>query len=465
VKLDDALSGETGLSGVRWLLAGHASRGVLRTELATLLGDVGALGRCRLRRVKFKPGRELRAYLDIVVRGTRSTTRPVAVSWRPTRKFSEDEDVEEIEAEVLRYESAAPFRGLYSELPSWGMRLTVAPLDPVLPELGRLSDPNFADEVLGAPRKGSAVSVLRYFPGTRHVLRYDPGPNESLPDEASFLKIYSDDTPDRLLWVSHAASEWLTSKGNANSVLSPTPVPAHRRAVVYPHADGVPLSRLFTRSSSSAARRLSEAGSLLHVLQQTPLDRRDDLEPHRLDHQLHVILRAGRHITPLCRPAGLAVRSLLDRAEEIYARLPNEPLTLVHGDFKADHLFVTQRKLSLLDLDNCRLADPAFDAGKMLADLHWWYGMRGRRGQGDAQQAFLHGYLQGNERHRLARARLWEALFLAKRSRPGGSSRSIVTGHSLRGGSWLRPTRCWGAWKATSCERPRGRHGAAGQLL
>jgi aminoglycoside phosphotransferase (APT) family kinase protein len=417
MKVDDALSGQAGLSGLRWLLAGSASRRVLRVELAALLGDGSALGRCHLRVARFRPGRRLRAYFDVGLgtSGQHASPRPVAVSWRPSRKFSEAKGVDEPEADALHRGWAAPFKALHAERPSWGMRLLVAPLDPDLPELGPLSDACYAGEVLfGSRRAGFILTVLRYFPGRRHVLRYDPTRTASPTPGTVFLKVYPDDAPRRILHVTESAAEWLASTGKMHVVVRPSAVPAHDSALAYPRAEGVPLSRLLFRSTANPAEALRETGRLLRTLQQIPLEELKGLQPHGLSDELRVIARTGQHIAPLCPPAGRVFGSLLDRAEYFYAQLPREPHTLAHGDFKAEHLFVHGSKLSLLDFDGCRLADPAFDAGKMLADMQWWYATRGRSGLTDAQDAFLDGYLRGSGRDRIARARLWEALFLAK---------------------------------------------------
>jgi hypothetical protein len=75
--------------------------------------------------------------------------------------------------------------------------------------------------------------------------------------------------------------------------------------------------------------------------------------------------------------------------------------------------------LTLIDFDTCTLTDPALDIGKFLADLDWWFTLKGILGVGEAQAELLKGYLgDGNpdqEIHeRLARAKLFHALILAK---------------------------------------------------
>ena len=65
------------------------------------------------------------------------------------------------------------------------------------------------------------------------------------------------------------------------------------------------------------------------------------------------------------------------------------------------------------DFDSCRRAEPALDLGKFLADLRWWFSLKGQPGLGDAQERFLEGY-GPSPRPRMFRARVYEAISLLK---------------------------------------------------
>jgi hypothetical protein len=75
--------------------------------------------------------------------------------------------------------------------------------------------------------------------------------------------------------------------------------------------------------------------------------------------------------------------------------------------------------LTLIDFDICTLTDTAFDIGKFLADLEWWFALRRISGVEAAQEELLKGH--GGEsnhdqtvRERLARARLFYTLIRVK---------------------------------------------------
>ena len=128
--------------------------------------------------------------------------------------------------------------------------------------------------------------------------------------------------------------------------------------------------------------------------------------------------RASDYIPALLPSVGAAIDALLDRAREVHERLPQEPPTFAHRDFKSEHVWITPGQLTLLDFDRCCLADPALDVGKFLADLQCWYAAYDQPGLDQAQERFLAGYAPGAPEERLLRARLYEVVELVRMSVP-----------------------------------------------
>jgi hypothetical protein len=82
----DTLSGRAGLAGIQWLLLDTELHEALRQALASLLPSADMLGRCRLYRAKYKPGRYLTAYYEASARGAatgQDIARQVEVTWAP----------------------------------------------------------------------------------------------------------------------------------------------------------------------------------------------------------------------------------------------------------------------------------------------------------------------------------------------------------------------------------------------
>lgn len=144
-----------------------------------------------------------------------------------------------------------------------------------------------------------------------------------------------------------------------------------------------------------------------------------NLRQNTLANEAKVVKRASEHIQVLLPETYEKILEILDRAQERYSNLPQENPTFTHADFKSDHLLSTPQGLTLIDFDTCTLTDPALDIGKFLADLEWWFTLKGISGVEEAHTELLKGYVAGagSDRtieERLARARLFHTLILVK---------------------------------------------------
>jgi len=473
VNRSEALSGRAGADGVRWALLAPPLRQVLRQELRGLLADPGALGACRLHRAKFKPGRKLSAWYEVGLNqddqghghGPRGASRQIAVTWTvpadaTTRGRSAGDAAADRAADgaALRMQAAAsadglaaPFNLLEAERPELGMRVLVSPLDTSHPQLVRVSDPRHVREMLLAaeataaagagpgaaalrPAPAYAVRAVRYRPGQRHVLRYDPLPSAgggagggaagTARGPAVFAKLYRDGDGARAFRVAEQIAALLPPGDGGVTAARPLAYLPDDDVVLYGEVPGEPLVRRLGRPGGSAvlARHLARAGAALRALQGTapPPAAEVDLPSFGLRRELRSIARAAEHVGPMLPAAGARVVALLDRAAALDERLPREAPGLAHGDYKADHLWVAPggHSLTLIDFNTCSLAEPALDLGKFLADLHWWYAATPRPSLEWAQRQFLDGYAAAGRApvppERLRRARLYEALVLTK---------------------------------------------------
>jgi aminoglycoside phosphotransferase (APT) family kinase protein len=418
VERADVLSGDAGLAGVRWMLLGPNPRRVLRRELAAMLGDPHVLASCRLRRAKFKPRRKLTAYYEAYLRDSDDMgrgSRPVAVTWTPGEGERRSEwTVPGGEAEALARGLATPFRTLEATVPGRGMRILVSPLDVRFRHLARLSDPGFVAEAVSHGRDARCrVTPIRYRPGQRHVLRYDLDRRDG-SRETVFAKLYEDERGERTFEVATSVADWLATSGVDSAAVRPLAYLADSRAVLYPALAGGPLSKRLARRDADGAERLRQAGALLRTLQRAPLTLADRRDPYQLASEVSAVARASEHVKVLLPGAASRIAAILERAQELHDRLPRERPAFAHGDFKLDHLWLAPDGLTLIDPDRSCVADPAFDIGKFLADLHWWHLMAGRAGLPQAQRDFLDGCGAVASSPRVLRARVYEAVLLVK---------------------------------------------------
>src|SRR5439155_1265153 len=105
-----------------------------------------------------------------------------------------DPQARALEAEAVAEGLGAPFRGLCARLHGWNVSVMVSPLDPRLPQLIRLSNPRHVAAMLAGPLSqasaaGYRIRTIRYRPGERHVLRYEPSPAPGAPTRAVFAKL------------------------------------------------------------------------------------------------------------------------------------------------------------------------------------------------------------------------------------------------------------------------------------
>jgi hypothetical protein len=418
-----AIQGDGGLAAVQWLLSGAEPQEALRDALAALLADPAMLDECRLHRAKYKPGRHLTAYYEVTLKapaGGAGTVRQVEVIWLPEGAPSPHGAAGSqlpMEDEAQRLGEAAPFLHLAAEEPAWGFWLRVSPLDTKFPQLARLSDPAHVQTLLAEawapggdqPAESYAVNVVRYRPGQRHVLRYDPC--GKVGKGSLFAKIYNSEKGERVFGLVHSVADRLASEGAELTTVRPLAYLPEETTLLYPWVEGRPLSQLLQSPGKGSNRQLVRAGGALRALHRIPSDL-SGLKPHSLAKELKGIASAAEHIHTLLPATGAQIRAILERAEALYERLPQEAPGFAYGDFKADHLWDTADGLTLIDFDTCYLFDQAIDTGKFLADLRWWYDGYGLAGVEDAQAHFLDGY--GVTSEQLPMGRLYEALVLVK---------------------------------------------------
>ena len=408
--VDDVLSGRSGALGVRGALRASPLRRSVRGVLVDAMARPAPLGRCRLRRTKFKPGRKLTAYFDANVAG-HGVPRGVAVTWQTADGALRGRSAHEtaLEAEAGQRGLCTPFRFLFAEAPERRMRVDIAPLDAAFPQLVRLSDPAYLATLFGGSTRFEVVTV-RYRPRQRHVLLYRPEGVDQGP--TLFAKLYRDDAGVRAHQVALAVADLLDEARVCAGARPLAYLDNGDRAILFASLPGRPLSAGLRDGARSAGAHLREGGATLRRLHDAPPELGALVEPHGVDAELVATDRASEAIQHLLPRSGAVVRDILARTRELLSRVPAEPPRFAHGDYKADHLLVGRTGVTLIDFDRCARAEPSLDLAKFLADLRWWTAHRAGAAA-SAQEEFLTGY-GPTSRLRLARAKMLEPLLLLK---------------------------------------------------
>src|SRR6266480_5919869 len=438
MNIADVVSGRAKWRGIQWVLFSATACKVLADQLRALLPARALPGPLHPREVRFKPGRELTAYYDARIyregRETKETcVRPIAVSWGPDTGANWKADIIKAVAEAERHSVAAPFLQLMADFPAWSMRIQVSPLDARFTQLARLSDPRHVRAMLADTyESGKAashhhqtsdwiVTSIKYRPGRRHVLRYDPGDPAS--GATLFAKVYIAEEEARAFRREDGARTFRVACDVADAVaehcrglncLRPLAYLAEDAVVLYPRLCGVPLSTYARRLNLDSARWLRRAGAALRTLHRLPVALAGRSEPHDLSAEIRSIVRKSHPIAVLLPHVGSAMEALLDRAQELHDRLSQEPPTFTHGDLKTEHMWVAAGGLTVMDFDSSRLADPALDVGYFLADWQFRHAAYDQAGVDETYKSFLAGYAAAAPKERLIRARLYEAVELVK---------------------------------------------------
>ncbi|MDX6533262.1 MAG: hypothetical protein QOF68_1006 [Gaiellales bacterium] len=400
MNVDSVIDGSRGIEGIRWLLLGRESRRAVAAGIAGMLAPGWEVGSLELQRSKVKPGRKVSAWYEVELRELASDCRrsyAVAATWTLHEPDIDHDRVGELQEDAVRHGVAPSFRTLWCWVPAWRLQILVSPLDPRFPGLVRLSAPSALAELGDRPRQ---VTTVRYRPGQRHVLRHGEG------DAALFVKLSTAHDVDRLVELARGLGGWLEADGGLLRIVSPLRTFPEEEAVVYPGMPGRPVPA-DTRSLllvGAALRRLHEAPVGLAAAQ-----------GGGLREEAAAVVRAAEHIDALSPLTATFFHSVLAEAVDCGGDLPGEPPALVHGDFKLDHVWQHDGGLTLIDMDRCRQADPALDIGKLLADILWrWSVGATAADRRDLERAFLTGYSGGIHSNRLARARVYQALFVLK---------------------------------------------------
>ena len=411
--VDAALSGRAGDRGVRSLLLG-AGRDALREALGSMLASDRALGSCRVQRVHLKPARRLTACYEVTVDGSPSAV-PVAVTWFRGGKVTGTDELDAAEEDLRRASVPTPFDRLWAARPSWAMLVLAAPLDPAFPCLGHLSDPRRAAEALGrcgalsvVPEGGVEVRPVRYRPGQRHVLEYRSGRDPSL-----FVKLYRPGLAGQVAEAVGTLADLLDAAAVPGlRAVRPAAVLGDGDALLYRRGGGTPLSQRLRTGRPAAPGHLEQIGRLMRTIHSSQPPTGSLAVGRDLEGEARVVLRACEAMAALRPDLGALAAGVVEHARERLEALEQEAPTAVHGDMKADHMLWGPHGLTVLDTDRCGLADPAFDLGKMLADLRWWSVGAPRMDAAAAEAEMLAGY--GAAGPRLARAQLYAALLLVR---------------------------------------------------
>lgn len=327
-------------------------------------GDGFALVGCRPRYIRYKPITSCLVQLDLTFRDARDRDVTLVAHIKlfvddRARRRAESSRITRLQERAREAYPDFPERRA-TFIPELNGLLQLYPVDYDLQFLARISDPVWMSGKIGRALADRSIEIqgqpelIRYKPERKALFRYGLSHG---PLARVYGKLYEDDRGERLAVHTDALI--------AAGVATP-PVVVNmpdRRFVAHAEVEGTQLALL--RGSAGYDAWMEPLADALHLLQAVELR---GLASHRLADEIAATAESTRLLGTVV--PNLASR--LDRvAREIASRLSgvDDVLRTGHGDFYDDQAIVSGNDLTLIDLDELRLAHPAIDAGNMLAHL------------------------------------------------------------------------------------------------
>ena len=252
---------------------------------------------------------------------------------------------------------AAPaFGAALSHLPAHDMLWWAWPNDPGLPQLPCLLDP--AQSLAG--QAVAQVQAIRYEPERRASLRATLADGRTI-----YGKTFAD--ARSALVMARFVHAWQMAQADPLAALVAKPLQhdAATHTVWQAAAPGQPLLALPLDALPAALHRLGQALARLHALPQALAA----LGEHSIAHWLTEAGRRAKKIGRVAPELGTRTQALLQGLQHHAAPLTALPLSLVHGDFHPEQVWVHEGRPLLFDFDEFVLGQPMEDLAEFITRL------------------------------------------------------------------------------------------------
>ncbi|MEZ5912477.1 MAG: phosphotransferase [Paracoccaceae bacterium] len=235
---------------------------------------------------------------------------------------------------------------------------TPFPHDHRMPEIGAFVNgyAGLVAPLIGGPPDGKPL-LVRYRPGlscTFRCLRRDGA--------VFYVKLQRDEPVARLAAANALLADVLVGTGLAIARIHA--VNAELKAVSYAAVSGTCLEvRLAAMAADTAARQVTETCAALRELWSAPIT------PARLyDRQglLDSARRSARMIGAVCPAVKNDVDRIVARLDAAKVRLALRP---IHADFKLEHAFIGDGRITLIDTESLSLGPPDYDLAQFYGRL------------------------------------------------------------------------------------------------
>jgi Phosphotransferase enzyme family len=257
-------------------------------------------------------------------------------------------------------------------LPTLNLLLWALPNDPALPQLVPLMDPAQVVKFMplthaALPGTSVHIELLRYEPQQRATLRY----TVACAPHAEPRTLYAKTFRDQRAATIHARFLyfWRLAQTNPQAPLVAQPLADDHATQTHwqAPAPGVPLNTLLT--GPDATRLVAKVGRALALLHAAPLVPTPNAVPRSASHWVTEARRRQKKLSRVdARLTGQA-SVIADTIESCAAHPATRALSLIHGDFHPDQIWVHQGRIVLFDFDEFTLGDPMEDVAEFVIKL------------------------------------------------------------------------------------------------
>ncbi len=234
--------------------------------------------------------------------------------------------------------------------------------DPKLPHLPTLQDPARMATELAALGSLQTIEVIRHKPGRRAILRYtvreDGGGTRDL-----YAKTFASERGPRVFATAQMIAN-AQAFGPDVQVPEPITYKPELKLVVQGSVPGQPIETALLAGNRDLAVRIATAFHCLHA-SGLDLGRRHDLEKElsALPGRVEDVGAIEPGLLPLASELLTAVRHRVQEREESWRWRP------IHRDAYHEQVLVDGNRLSILDLDDAAMSEPAIDIANFVAHL------------------------------------------------------------------------------------------------
>jgi thiamine kinase-like enzyme len=260
-------------------------------------------------------------------------------------------------------------------IPDLQMLVEVFPYDRKLRNLGRLMSGALREvEPLLLERlepgqwsvEGRTVEPTRYRTELGAALKYTLEVRDALTANSEafrcYVKVYRNDHGAQTFDLLRSLSERGGEGRRRYAVVRPIAYLSELRALVLEEAAGTPLQQVLLQGSDpgTAVRAVARAVAAFNQ-EDLSITRR-----HSLADQLDEVQRASSLVQWAC-PA--VTKEVEEIAAAVVRGLADDSSAPIHRDLKTDHIFLSNDRVILIDLDSAALGDPVRDPAHLVAHI------------------------------------------------------------------------------------------------